>query len=354
MPDLRERRYLERSHREIALLVVVAAVLALGASIGVAWAAGFDVVRHRLVHADWLWLGVVAASLVPAYAGYIAAYRAVTEVEGEEPFDWPGTAAVVATGFGLFHVRGGFGVDLEAMHSTGSEPAAARSRVLGLGALEYAVLGPAASVSAIYLLIHHTNIARGMTFPWAIAVPTGFALAFALLPFHERLRARGGFAGGIADALDGVEILRRCAFSSRRTALRAYLGMAFYWGAEIFALGVMLRTFLGHAPNIASLIVGYATGYALTRRTLPLAGAGVVEALLPFALSWMRYPLAAALVAVFTYRIVNLWLPLVPALVGLRHERRNRRPPTDRPTEGEPTSAPPSERPHSGSAPPAR
>jgi uncharacterized membrane protein YbhN (UPF0104 family) len=72
------------------------------------------------------------------------------------------------------------------------------------------------------------------------------------------------------------------------------------------------------------VIVGYATGYALTRRTLPLAGAGVVEALLPFALSWMSYPLAAAVVAVGAYRVVNLWLPLVPALAGLRAERRAR------------------------------
>jgi uncharacterized membrane protein YbhN (UPF0104 family) len=68
----------------------------------------------------------------------------------------------------------------------------------------------------------------------------------------------------------------------------------------------------------------------LTRRALPLGGAGVVEALLPFALGWLKIALAPALLAVFAYRVINLWLPLVPALVGLptfhtlERERRRR------------------------------
>ena len=54
------------------------------------------------------------------------------------------------------------------------------------------------------------------------------------------------------------------------------------------------------------------------RRTLPLAGAGAVEALLPFALTWVGYGLPAAVLAVFAYRVFNLWLPIVPAALGLR------------------------------------
>jgi uncharacterized membrane protein YbhN (UPF0104 family) len=324
VPDLRERRYLERGRGEIVLLVALAAVLAVGAVAGVAWAAGLDAVQDRLVHADLLWLPVAAAVLLPAYAGYIAAYRAVTEVEGERPLDWRATAAVVATGFGVFHVRGGLGVDLEAMHQSCAEPAEARRRVLGLGALEYAVLAPAASVAAMLVLAEGTRISWGLTLPWVICVPLGFLFGFAALRHHGRMLRRGGLAGSIAHALDGVDILRRLAFTSPRVAVSAYLGMTVYWAAEIFALWAMLHAFLGHAPGLPSVIVGYATGYALTRRTLPLAGAGVVEALLPFALSWMSYPLAAAVVAVGAYRVVNLWLPLVPALAGLRAERRAR------------------------------
>jgi len=72
-------------------------------------------------------------------------------------------------------------------------------------------------------------------------------------------------------------------------------------------------------------VVGYATGYALTRRTLPLAGAGAVEALLPFALTWVGYGLPSAVLAVFAYRVFNLWLPLGPAAAALYALRR--RPP---------------------------
>ena len=73
---------------------------------------------------------------------------------------------------------------------------------------------------------------------------------------------------------------------------------------------------------MAAVVVGYATGYALTRRTLPLAGAGAVEALLPFALLWVNVPLAQAVLAVLFYRVVNLWIPLIPALAGRRAVRR--------------------------------
>jgi hypothetical protein len=75
-------------------------------------------------------------------------------------------------------------------------------------------------------------------------------------------------------------------------------------------------------------------GYVLTRRTFPLAGAGFVEVLLPLMLVAAGAPFAPAIVGVFLYRIVNLWLPLVPALLALRttqaNERRRSREPTGR------------------------
>lgn len=88
-----------------------------------------------------------------------------------------------------------------------------------------------------------------------------------------------------------------------------------------------MHIFDGHAPPIAQLIVGCATGYAITRRALPLGGAGVVEALLPFALGWVKIALAPALLAVVAYRLINLWLPMVPALGALPTLRRLERAP---------------------------
>ena len=107
-----------------------------------------------------------------------------------------------------------------------------------------------------------------------------------------------------------------------RRHLLAPLGSAVYWFGDIFCLWACLKAFEPHgSPNISLLLLGYATGYALTRRTLPLGGAGAVDALLPFALSWCGISLAAAVLAVFTYRIFNLWLPIVPAALGLRRMR---------------------------------
>jgi uncharacterized membrane protein YbhN (UPF0104 family) len=99
--------------------------------------------------------------------------------------------------------------------------------------------------------------------------------------------------------------------------LLAFLGMALYWAADIAVLWACLAVFSGQQPGVAVIVLGYASGYALTRRALPLAGAGAVEVMLPFALHWMGIPLATAVVSVFAYRIFNLWLPLIPAAAGL-------------------------------------
>ena len=50
--------------------------------------------------------------------------------------------------------------------------------------------------------------------------------------------------------------------------------------------------------------------------------AGIVETLLPLSLSWLGIALAPALLAVFAYRLINLWLPIIPALAGLPSLRR--------------------------------
>src|SRR6185437_13232005 len=58
------------------------------------------------------------------------------------------------------------------------------------------------------------------------------------------------------------------------------------------------------APTVA--ILGFATGYVLTPRGLPLAGAGISEALLPVSLMWLGVPLAAAVPAALAAELVRL------------------------------------------------
>ena len=100
------------------------------------------------------------------------------------------------------------------------------------------------------------------------------------------------------------------------------VGTVAYWAGDIFCLWATLHAFEARTPPVAQLVVAYATGYALTRRALPLGGAGIVETMLPLSLHWLKIALAPALLAVFAYRLINLWLPIIPALAGLPTLRR--------------------------------
>src|SRR5262245_29433091 len=180
--------HLYKAHR---LLVVVAAagILAFGAFTGLAWWAGFDAVYHRLIHVHWWWALVALAAEAVSYVGYIVAYREVARAEEGTELDLTSTAAVVATGFGVFVASGGFALDEAVLRSAGVPPREARARVLGLGALEYVVLAPAALGAALYIaLFARPDIDPALTFPWIVGVPLGFVAAAVLLLSSEERR----------------------------------------------------------------------------------------------------------------------------------------------------------------------
>jgi uncharacterized membrane protein YbhN (UPF0104 family) len=311
------RSHLERTPRELALLIALGGILSGAAIAGVAWAAGVGAILERLRAVDASWLPLALACEVVAYAGYVFAYREVARVDGGPDLPHSKALALVATGFGVFVAKGGFAVDLHAFREECGDERDARVRVLGLGALEYALLAPATCIVAILLLLEHTHTpASDLTIPWAIAVPAGGIVALAALGLRERLRGARGWREAVAQWLDSIHVLRTLFLRLEHAA--GPLGTAIYWFGDIACLALCLRAYQGHFPPVAPLLIGYATGYALTRRTLPLAGAGAVEALLPFALSWTGTPLAAALPAVVAYRMANFWLPIVPAIFGLR------------------------------------
>lgn len=312
-------RTLHSPHR-VASLIVVAAVLALGASAGLAWMAGFGAIAHRFVHPQWFWLPIAFGAEIAAYLGYILAYRGIAAVEGGAELRLPHAAALVATGFGVFVVAGGFALDEAALKRAGLSHREARERVLGLGMLEYVVLAPAAAVAAGYALVHD-GIGLDMTLPWLIGVPVGGVVALTLLLRRKRIRARKGWKAGLRRGLDALALVLRVTCNPRQHGL-ALAGITLYWLGDIACLWAALHVVFADTPPVAQLVLGYASGYALTRRTLPLGGAGVVETLLPLSLGWVGIALAPAVLAVIGYRVINLWLPMVPALVGLPTLRR--------------------------------
>jgi uncharacterized membrane protein YbhN (UPF0104 family) len=308
---------LYKTHR-LALVVAAAGVLAFGAFAGLSWWAGFVSVYHHLTHIHWWWIPVALGAEAVSYVGYIVAYREVARAEDGAELDLSSTAAVVATGFGVFLSSGGFALDEAVLRSAGVPPREARARVLGLGALEYVVLAPAAMGAAIFvLLFHRPDIDAGLTLPWIIGVPVGFAAAAVLMLNRARLRTRRqGWRSHLANAIEALNLVQRMALRPIPYGL-AFVGMALYWAGDIACLWAALHVFFQEPPTLAILVLGYATGYALTRRTLPLGGAGVVDTLLPLSLVWLGIAFAPAVVAVVVYRFMNLWLPMLPALAGL-------------------------------------
>jgi uncharacterized membrane protein YbhN (UPF0104 family) len=303
------------------LLVLLGAGLALAAVVGIAWAAGFENVYRQLRAGNPNWLPIAFAMEVAAYLGYVIAYRELARVQGGPRLGLGRAGAIVAAGFGVFVIRGGFVVDRHALEDAGLEPHEARVRVLGLGVLEYAVLAPVAALAAVIILARgSTHPSLGFTLPWAIAVPLGFAAAFGALGLRHRIRDEGGWRAALQHALEAVNMLRHLARQGADHG-GAFIGTTLYWAGDIGCLWACLRAF-NDSPDLAALIIGYATGYALTRRTLPLGGAGSVEALVSFSLAWAGIPLAQAVLAVCAYRIFNLWLPLLPAAIGLRQLKR--------------------------------
>jgi uncharacterized membrane protein YbhN (UPF0104 family) len=310
------RHGLPEHRTEGAALLLFAAALALAAALGVGWAAGFDNVARELRHLSPWWLAVALAGEAVAYLGYALAYREIVRVESGAQLQPRRAAALVAVGFAPFAPAGGFHVDLHALRRSGLDHTEARTRVFGLGALEYVVLAPAACACALVLIFENVEVGEGFTYPWAIAVPAGFVAAAGALAFRRRVH------GVVREALEALNVVR-CLLGRSREGLPAVAGAALYWAGDVTALWACLRIFDVQGLTLPGLLLGYATGYALTRRTLPLGGAGVVEALLPFALTWVGpLDLAPALLGVLAYRIVNLWLPLLPAAVAFPHVRR--------------------------------
>jgi hypothetical protein len=298
--------------------VILGAALAVAAMVAVAWDAGFHHVLHVVSGLNWKWLPLVAGLVAASHLGYVLAYRPIVCSIADSAVPVPRVGAAVVAGFGPLSPRPGFVLDSGLWRDAGldAEKSAALVRLLVL--MEYAVLGPATFVAALVLYSEGYRAQSGLLPSWVLGVPIGAVVTLGLIAVRHRLpdwRALSALKRGL-DAVVGVWRLLRT-----RAGVVAAMGMALYWAADIAAFGVCLAVVHHGGIPIAVLIVGYATGYALTRRSLPLAGAGAVEALLPFAMSWVSRPLGIALVAVFAYRLINLWLPLAPAVLALRHLR---------------------------------
>lgn len=297
----------------------VSTVIAGVAVLVIARITGADAVGRAFDDLHPEWIALIAGAEALAYPGYAIAYRSLTRVHGHAAMSLPLVARVVVAGFGPFSIGGGFGIDRRVLHAIHEDERSARVRVLGLGMLEWIVLAPTTAVVSIVLLAQDANILPSLLWPWAIGVPVGFGLGlWASAPSRiDRLSRIGGKRREwLARLLDGLGVLQTLIRNPVAYA-GAWFGTALYWAGDIGAFYGGLRTF-GLQPRAGKTILAYATGYAATRRSLPLGGAGVTEFLMTYSLYWVREPLARSLGAVVAYRIFNFLLAATPALIAHR------------------------------------
>jgi uncharacterized membrane protein YbhN (UPF0104 family) len=320
-PLRRSRDWVERRP---LLVLVVPTVLALGAVALLADLAGAERIDEAARNLHPGWLGLCLGGELLAYAGYVLAIRDTAKVDHGPTLTFGRSIQTVIAGFGVFaatRTSGGFAADYWVLRSAGEDRDGAMARVLALGALEYAILAPAALCSAIAILVDGENVSLTLTLPWLAVIPGAFAAVWVSSPKRAVRYADAGGGGRLrqafAHAVAGLAILRSMFVAPPREHGLGLIGTAAYWAGDIACLWGALQVFGNPRLSLPALILGYATGYVLTRRSLPAGGAGIVEIALTFALHWVGFPFVRALLGVVVYRLFNLWLPILPALAVL-------------------------------------
>jgi uncharacterized membrane protein YbhN (UPF0104 family) len=314
-------------------VLVVPALLALGAIAGLADIAGGERIDRAARNLHPAWLVLCFGGELLSYAGYVLAVRDTAKVDQGPKLSFGHSIRAVIGGFGVFaatRTSGGFAVDYWTLRTAGEDREGAVARVLALGALEYAILAPAALCAAIAILVDGEDISLGLTLPWLAVIPGALVAIWLTSPKRARRYAKhrpgaGRIREGFAHTVAGLSMLRRMLVAPPREHGLGLLGTAAYWAGDIACLWGALQLFGNPRLSIPALIIGYATGYVLTRRSLPAGGAGVVEIALTFALHWVGFPFVRALLGVVVYRVFNLWLPIVPAMAVLPHVDELRR-----------------------------
>jgi hypothetical protein len=310
--------HVNRTPLQLAGLIGAVALLYAAAGVGMAYVAGFSAVKHQLDHAQWWWLAPSFGAVLLAFCGYYFAYRGVKWAEGGPELDRRALVAVVTAGFGGFLARGGTALDEFAMRAGGASRRESKVRIGALAGFEHGTLALIVCPAAIIALILGVEVPRtDMSWPWAIIPPPAFVLVIGLAErYRDRLRQRDGWRGRVAMFLDTAHLVYVLITRPRKHGA-ALLGMAVYWRADMFALWAATAAF-GFHMTVLSVIVCLGTGMLFTRRTAPLAGAGLmIVALVPTLWYGAAVPYATATLGVAAYRFFTLWAPLPWSLAAI-------------------------------------
>ena len=152
--------------------------------------------------------------------------------------------------------------------------------------------------------------------PWAAVPVPGFAVAFWIAYRNkDRFRGRRGWQGKLGVFLDAIDLVRTMFRHPVRHG-SGPAGMILFWLADMFGAWCAMAAF-GFQMNGAAFVLGFATGAVFTRRTGPLAGAGILMPCLPVTIWYSGAPWGAAITGAFVVRFLRFWLPLPSAVASL-------------------------------------
>jgi uncharacterized membrane protein YbhN (UPF0104 family) len=238
----------------------------------------------------------------------------------------------------LFSAAGAGGIALTywALRRAGMERRRAACRMVAFLVLLYTVYAAALIVFGVLLrteVLNGDHPVGGTIVPAAIAVvcflvtglialiPGDIDRRMATLHGHPRLsRITKRLAAGPATVASGV----RTALSyirHPRSGAEALLGAVGYWLCMVGILWASFHAFGGGVP-MGVVIQGFFVGMAANLAPSPAAGVGTLDAGMIGAFLLFGIPSSIVFPAVFAFRIIGFWLPIVPGVVGYFQLRR--------------------------------
>jgi len=300
--------------RRAAIPAVLAAVIAtVVIAAGGPLQAFADAIR-RAVDADPRWVAIAAVSELLSFGGYVALLWLVggraTERLGLRESAQVTLGGAAATRLLPTAGVGGAALTLWALRRTAMGTRRATQTLMTFLVTLYSVflMGIIASGTALALGLAHREG------PLALSVVPAAGAAFVLL-FHLALAARApreDATGRFATAANMLGEAVREGLRMVRSADPRMLGAIAWWACDAAVLWAMLHAF-GAPPSLAVLALAYFVGQV--GNTIPVPGAvsgGMVGILVAF-----NVPADLALVSVFAYRALAIWLPAPIGLVAL-------------------------------------
>lgn len=310
LPAFDLRGFARRAAIPAALAAVIAAVvIAAGGPLQ-----AFADAIQRAFDADPRWVVIAAVSELLSFGGYVALLWLVggraTERLGLRESTQVTLGGAAATRLLPTAGVGGAALTLWALRRTAMGSRRATQTLMNFLITLYSVflVGIIASGTALAVGLAHREG------PLALSIVPAVGAAFVLL-FHLALAARApreDATGRFATAADMLGEAVREGLRMVRSADPRVLGAVAWWTFDAAVLWAMLHAF-GAPPSLAVLALAYFVGQV--GNTIPIPGAvsgGMVGILVAF-----NVPADLALVSVFAYRAVAIWLPAPIGLVAL-------------------------------------